>query len=72
MVRIGGGLHVSSRPARVADKLVTVELARSKARAGAWPIPTTGRNTGPYYGGWFTDKYADGWMGRFKNVGDKM
>ena len=28
--------------------------------------PTTGRNTGPYYGGWFKGTYADGWMGRFQ------
>jgi cytochrome c2 len=32
--------------------------------------PTTGRNTGPYYGGWFKGPYADGWKGRF-NVSDK-
>ncbi len=27
--------------------------------------PTTGRNTGPYHGGWFTGPYPDGWKARF-------
>jgi len=31
--------------------------------------PTTG-HTGPYYGGWFTGRYHDGWKARF-NVSDK-
>ena len=27
--------------------------------------PTTGRNTGPYHGGWFRGPYPDGWKARF-------
>jgi cytochrome c2 len=33
-------------------------------------LPTTGRSSGPYTGGWFKGTYSDGWIGRFKNPND--
>ncbi|WP_300185378.1 c-type cytochrome [Bradyrhizobium sp.] len=35
-------------------------------------LPTTGRSSGPYHGGWFKGTYPDGWIGRFKNPNDNQ
>jgi cytochrome c2 len=35
-------------------------------------VPTTGRSSGPYTGGWFKGIYSDGWIGRFQNPNDNQ